>query len=249
MKVLKAELKIVLRRPIWLIFIAFVAWTGVHSAISDSNFGLDFPLFELMRRISSLGDWGRGMLQNISTFYSIFFSLFVAFIAATVFSVEFRHQDVLWSTPGGGTLKLSLIRLAILSSWIALLVLMGASVFFLSSSDREILALAGWPYLPLYIALVWLHIAVWVALTMLFFEFTRSRAWTSFAVMAIQALWFWTTIIGTGRGSFVQLFHRNLVSWNFFSPFNPLGVIPIVFFLQVAMVRGFVLTLIGIVHL
>jgi hypothetical protein len=235
------------RRPLWLLLIGAAAWsfyTGVGELAPVVSLGQELPFLALDRTIVSIGEWGRVLFLFLEAFGGVYLSLIVALVTVGALAPEARHREVLWSTSHGGRLWHAGARVLAVTSLTTFALALGACASFLNPATRRGLVLAGWPYLPLYLGLMWVRVAIWVALCMTLFSLTRSRLAAVFLVFAAQTAWFGTAGI-SGDPSLLQLVHRSLVSWNFVSVFAPLGIIPEAFVLQALGTAGLVLALLG----
>lgn len=113
-----------------------------------------------------------------------------------------------------------------------------------SASLQGTLVAAGGEYLPLYLTIVVIRIALWVAASIFLFYLTRSRWGTALVVAVLQGAWYITTTFQS-ISSTMNLVHVNFVSWNFVGLFAPFGTVPPAFFLQVSLIVGFTVSLLG----
>lgn len=237
----------ILRRPLWLLLVAAAAlafYTGVGSLVPMVNLGQELPFLGLDRTIVSIGEWGRALFLHLEAFGGVYLSLLVALLTMGSLTSEVAHREVLWSTSRGARLWHAGARLVAVASLATFALVLGACASFFSPTTRKVLVPAGWPYLPLYLGLVWGRVAVWVTLCMTLFSLTRSRLAAVFVVFAAQTAWFGTAAIWRDP-SLLRLVHRSLVGWNFTSVFAPLGIIPVAFILQALGMVGLVLALLG----
>lgn len=236
------EVKAVVKQPAWILLAAFSAWVFWERLIPAIR--LESPLVGPMLPLSSLGEWSRAMLLALETWGGVMFAPVIVLLATGSFSSELGHQEVLLSTQRGSSLQLAGAKLMAITSIATFLIVIGAGVAVLNFSIRGTMVPAGWQYIPLYLAFTWIRITVWVALTMFFFSLIRSRWGATAIVVALQLAAY--MIATQGRmSSFRELLHINLLSWNFVSPFAPLGIIPTAFFLQGLLMAGLVIVLLG----
>lgn len=246
-RLLWLEIKATLRHPLWVLLVAFIGWifhTTVENFTPRIYAGLELPLFDLPRVLFSVGEMGRALLLTLETFGGFFLSLLVALVATGSFVPELLHREVLWACYNGTRLPFALTKLVAMSSFVTFSLAFSACTSFLNPSVREIITLAGWQYVPLYLTLIWIRVSVWVALAMLIFSVTRSRWATVFIMFALHLAWFGTAGIWW-EPSFPRLLQRNFIAWNFISVFAPFGIIPRAFFLQGAMLIGITIVLAG----
>lgn len=237
----------ILRRPLWSLLVTATAWAfyaGIGPLAPMVNLGQELPFLGLDRTIVSIGEWGRTLLLHLEAFGGVYLSLLVVLLTMGSLTSEVAHREVLWSTSRGGRVWHAGARLVAMASVTTFALVLGACASFLSPATRKVVVSAGWPYLPLYLGLVWERVAVWVALCMTLFSLTRSRLAAVFVVFAAQTAWFGTAGIW-GDPSLLRLVHRSLVGWNFTSVFAPLGIIPVAFVLQALGTAGLVLALLG----
>ncbi len=192
----------------------------------------------------SLGEWGRAMFLTLETWGGIILSLFVSLLATGSSYWELDHREVLWSTPGGLGLRIVGARLAAVTAISATLLILGSLPALVSASRQGTLVAAGGEYLPLYLTIVVIRIALWVAASIFLFYLTRSRWATALAVAVLQGAWYITTTFQSISNT-MDLIHVNLESWNFVGPFAPFGAVPPAFFLQVSLIVGLTVSLLG----
>ena len=247
------ETKAMLRRPTWILLVAFSAWiffTGLFGGklTPEISLGLDHPFLGPAQGLFSLGGWGRAILLSLEMFGGILLCSFTALIAVSPLYSEIAHREVLWSTVGAGEIRLLGAKLIAVGSTATFLLALGAGAFFLNPATREIIVAAGGQYIPIYLVLAWLRVLLWVALAMFFFYLTHSRWGTIGIVTALQVAWFGVAGFW-GAPNLRILLHRNFLAWDFIGPFLPLGLIPPVFFLQAGILLGIILVLIGVTFL
>lgn len=242
------EVKGLVRQPFWIVLFAFIAWLFFQREGPTWHvyMGLELPSFGPFRTIISLGEWGRVLLAAMETDVGILSSIIVALLAVNSAFAELSHREVLWATSRGGYLRFAGAKLIGLTSALTIIFVVGAGVAFLNPTVREVLSLAGWQYLPLYLTMVWIRIALWVALSIFIFFLTSSRWGSIIIVVALQVAWF-TTAHLWGTPNLLRMIQRYFFSWSFISPFSPLGIIPTAFFLHGIMLVGLILALLGAV--
>ncbi|HIE10689.1 MAG TPA: hypothetical protein EYP62_03690 [Kiritimatiellae bacterium] len=245
------EVKALLRRPVWVPLAAYVAWLFFTNLFEGGatpvvSLGLELPFLGPSRGLFSMGEWGRSILLMMELINSVLFSLFIALIAVRACVPELVHREPLWATPRGGTIIA--VKLVAVSLTSTALIVFSAGAAFLNPAIRETLVMAGWMYIPLYLALSWVRIAVWVALCMALFSLTRSQWITAILVLVLQIAWLGAAGIW-GEPSLLRLLHRNFFAWNFVDIFAPLGVIPTAFLLQGILMVGLVLILLAVAFL
>lgn len=245
-RLLGLEIKTLLRRPVWLLLVAFVGYIfyTIESFAPRIYIGLEMPLFDVWGVCRSVGELGRAILLTLETFGGLFLSLLTALMAMDSFAPELEHREILWASYNGTRLRFALAKLVAVSSFTVFVLALAACTAFLNPSAQETISLAGWQYLPLYLTLAWIRVALWVALAMFFFSLTRSRWATVFIVFALHMAWFGTAGIWW-EPSLPRLLQRNFIAWNFISVFAPFGIIPRAFFLQGIMFTGIALALAG----
>lgn len=240
------ELKAIFRRPIWVLLVVFSVW--ISYTLGDFapriHIGLEMPLAGPPRGLFSIGELGRAILLTLEMFGGLFLSLLTALIAIGSLAPEFAHREVLWTSCNGTRLRLVFTKLVAVSSFVVCLLVLGSCTSFFNPSVREVMSLAGWQYVPLYLALAWIRISLWGALAILLFSLTRSRWAATFVVFALHMAWFGTAGIWW-EPSLPRLLQRNFIAWNFVSAFTPFGIIPVAFFFQGLMVAGIALALLG----
>ena len=243
-----SEIKILLRKPsLWLplgaisvLFFYFIVETPhffIEPAQAFTGMG--------RRPIASLVEWGRSALLMIGTNGSGLFAPFVAFLAVGAFFPELIHREVAWATPKAGWARLVWARLLAVSMFTTLLICLSAGAAFFNPVNSDILVLAGARYVPVYLALTWIQILLWVTLSQLFLYFTRSRWVTLALVTLVQATWLLIGVLSLIPGPFLRLIQRSLLSWNFMGPLAPLGVIPTVYIMHILAKIGVIVCLIG----
>lgn len=232
-----------IRHPGWLVLVGVAVWLFLVLPAPEFYLGLECPLFEEGTLvIASVGQWGRNLLVILETWGGILFSLLVSFIVTRTLALEHAHRQVLWATHGGS--KLLWAKVLAAGSLSTLLIVLGAVPALLTPDKRQGLVLAGIEYLAIYLALAWIRVTVWVALSFLFYSCFRSRLATIPLVGAVQIAWFGTAGFW-GAPSLPRLLHRSFLSWNFISVFTPTGIIPRVFWFQALSCLGLVLGLVG----
>ena len=219
------EVKRIMRSPLWiflLFFSALIMFIGPPVLFAERT-----PLGPL-RAYFSLGEWGRAMFLTLETWGGIILSLFVSLLATGSSYWELGHREVLWSTPRGPSLRIVGARLAAVTAISATLLILGSVPALVSASRQGTLVAAGGEYLPLYLAIVMIRIALWVAASIFLFYLTRSRWATALAVAVLQGAWYITTTFQSISNT-MNLIHVNIESWNFVGPFAPFGAVPLLF--------------------
>jgi len=239
--VLWLEVKRIMRSPVSIFLLFF---SGLIMFMGPPSFFLERTPLGPPEVYFSLGEWGRAMFLTLETWGGIILSLFVSLLATGSFYWELSHREVLWSTPRGPGLRIVGARLAAVTAISASLLILGSVPILVSASYRGTLVAVGCKYLPLYLAIVMLRIALWVTASIFLFYLTRSRWGTVLIVVVLQAAWYITTTFQS-ISSTMNLVHVNFASWNFVGPFAPFGVMPPALFLQVSLVVGFAVSLLG----
>ncbi len=232
----------------WVLSVAFAGWIFCTGVVEDFTpriyIGLELPLLGPPRALFSVGELGRAILLMHETFGGLFLSLLTVLMAMGSFVPELGHRDVFWACYNGARLRFALAKLVAVSSFTLFSLALGVCTALFNPTMRETMSLAGWQYVPAYLALTLIRILLWVALAMLLFSLTGSRWATVFVVFALHMAWFGTAGIWW-EPSLPRLLQRNFITWNFVSAFAPFGIIPVAFFFQGLMVVGIVLTLVG----
>ena len=242
-KIFWLEVKVALLRPAGILLVAFsilISWANLSPpSITLEGFALSTAVLS-----SSLGGLFRTILLAIGAWSGILFSLFIAILAAGSFFSDLGCREVTWSTRRGTSPQAAGIRLAAITTVGTFLIVLGACFALFNPAIRETMVTAGWQYIPLYLAFAWIRIAVWIGITMFFFYLVRSR-WAAIVITVMLQYAASLIVAETRMVSLLGLLHRNLISWNFVSPFAPLGIMPVVLFLQGLLVASLVIVLLG----
>jgi hypothetical protein len=241
------DLRSQLRRPGWALVLALAAYcfyTGLLKGMltPEITMSIDLPLLGLDRALVSIGEWGRAILLSLELFLSIPLSALVGFVAAPLFSDETEHGEVLWATPRSTLIPAHKVVAGTTLAWSCVVV--GGAAAFLNPEIRANLSPAGWQWLPLWLALAWLRIAVWTTACGFVFYLTKSK-WAAIGVLpVVQMLWF--GLAGYGATGLYATVHRSLLAWGFISPYAPLGIGVARFLMQVGALVGMVVLLFGV---
>lgn len=242
LKLTLLEIKSTLRSLEWMALLAIAALIFSKWVVPTFYLGLELPLFEVISKPCSLGEWGRGMLLVMESWGGIPAAILSALLAIKTLSLELAHREIIWATPKGFALFWPKLFGRSFTATVSIVI--GAGFIFMTPSARAGFVLAGGSYLPLYLVLVWLRILMWTGAAALFYYLVRSRWAAIVLVGAVQIAWFGTAGFWT-MPDLIRLLHRNLLSWNFIGPFSPLGLIPSAFLGQLLGTFGLVLALSG----
>lgn len=242
-KLLWLEIKALARRPTWLIFLALFSLVyfgipNIEPSIEPRSPGYEF--YGPPRIVASLGEWGRaGLLLPPAIF-----AMLVSLLTVGSFGAETAHREPLWATPKVTNLATGGAKLLSIATFAIFLTFLGSVTAFFNPSNRKVLAMAGGLYVPLYFALAWVQAAFWAAISAFLLHLVRSRWATVLIVTAAATFW-----LSAGQwfprafSVFFDLLYRSYLSWNFVSPFAPLGMIPHLLALQALSLLGLVLAL------
>lgn len=205
---------------------ALSVWNGLYLGIFEPGLSLESTPFVFPRRVLSLGDWGVATTMTLGGPLGIFYALVLTILVSRTLLADFRHGDVIGSTPRGGTLGTLALRTGSLATLFTTATFLGSTAFFLPSSNRAALFLTeDWPRIFTYGGAAWTLTFVWCSLAVALLHVTRSQLWTSLVVVAFQAGYFWLSK-ASDSGSLPQLVHRSFVTWNFTGILTPYGFSP-----------------------
>lgn len=228
MKLFWLEVKQLVRKPACLLFLgafALIFYFGGVPSISPSLDTIGSEMYGELRQVVSIAEWARlGLLYCGSLGLSLFAAL-VFVLSIGVFWPEFALREVLWSAPGGSRWSTMAAKLLAVSTLAVLIVLVSSAAALLNPSSWESWSFGGYPYVPLYIGLLWLQGWVWATFAAFLLFATASR-WISFIIFMAVAVVLPMVGLLFSKSSSLTLLYKILISWNFLGPYAPLGLVP-----------------------
>jgi len=228
-----------LKRPGWILVLVFAACCFATQLLKGMltpqiTMSVDLPLLGPERTLVSIGEWGRSVLLSLELWMSIPLSALIGFLVTPLFTDEVEHADVLWSTVRAGRIPARSLLVGTTIAWLCVIV--GSLAAFLNPDIRNGLSLSGGQWVPLWLALAWFRIAIWVGISSLSFYLTRSR-WAAIGILpVVQMAWF--LLAAAGATGLYATVHRELLAWGFVSPYAPLGISPFGLLTQTTAVIG-----------
>lgn len=219
----RATLRAATRQWALALATALFAWSGLNLAAFEPRLSLESTPFASARRVLSLGDWGCATTMTLGGPLSMFYAMVLAILVSQTLLADFRHGDVIGSTPQGGTLGILALRTGSLATLFTAATFLGSSAFFLDSSNRAaLLVTEDWPRIFAYAGAAWTLTFVWCSLAVALLHWTRSQLWTGLGVVAFQAGYSWLSTASASE-SLLQLVHRSFATWNFTGIVTPYG--------------------------
>jgi len=249
MHLMRTEHRRLFRQPFWIVLLIVAAALFYGAEIPTFHASIPEGFTDFSRSpLVSVGEWGRLILLFSTSVVGALFALFVSLMATGLLHSDAAHREVLWSTAMAGSFKATVTKLAAVSTFATALIVVGATSAWLNPANREMLVLAGWAYVPLYILFLWLQTVVWTAASFAIYYATHSRWLPIGVITGLAALWF---VIGQGQHNInptLGILHRSFLSWGFLEPHFPFGLIPPLLALQGVLLIGVASLCISIAH-
>lgn len=249
------EMKTILRQPSWVVLAALAALIGFATGFPAP--GLPGFLLEAashaspltssagLSPIASLGEWGRLVLYLVGGVSPLPMSLLTALLLTSTSRPEMDHRQVLWTATVSSRIWALATKPAAASLVAIFCIVLGASSALLHPAVREVLVPAGLEYVPMYILLAWIHILLWAAVSSCLFTATQSRWITLACVVSLDVGCHFLFPSVLSLWSQGRLLWISYTTYQFVSPFAPLGIFPAAFILRGTTEFALALGLIG----